>query len=1521
MLTLFTRVLIVLCSFTALCVDPPAGYALDDHSVIPQQLTVSSSAMDALLHGPLLFRQNSGQWERKVLFRTNVDGAVASFLKDGISFGFYRNVAAEGTSEGGREQLVWNLRFAGSNPHAVLQGERAQEVRTTYIGADAGGVTSRSVPSYSQVYYRNLYDGIDLKYYGSGENLKYDYILRPGADAGNIRMECNGIAGLYISYTGDLQVMTPWGALTEKRPYAYQNIAGEQHEVDVRYELLNDTTFGFHIYGAYDTSRELVIDPVSVQWSTFVGGRGLGYLHDIVVDSIGNVYGTGWYSSFFPTTPGVFREKLGVEDNSLREGGILVFKLRHDGKALEYATYIGRGEGCAIAVNSKGEAYVAGSASDVAGEAPFPYTTSAYQNSQGGNLFVLKLNPSGTQLQYCAQIGFVESNWNNYESIDMALDTQGQPVITGETAGGAFPVTTVMLPDHQQSRSDIFVCKLNADGSQIVFSTLIGGSRRDAGSGIRLTTSGEIVLIGNTRSTDFPTTPGALQASYKGNDGDMGDIVVLRLDSSATRLLASTYIGGIDWDTGTDVEVSASGDIYITGCTYSSDFPVTPKAYSKKIGSNLTADIILVKLSNDLSAIKYSTCIGTKEDEYASSMALNALGEVYLVGYTVSKEFPTANNSLITRCGRGTGGDYIVAKISADASKLLFSFCLGNDYSAMASVGCFAPFKTVEYCTGGIASLSLMPSKCSANLAVSVLTSTAAIDASPFPTTELVFQPYPYNKEFQPAILMIAEKTEIRAEFQPVINCQQFEFVNTSASTDDGRQLSWLWDFGDGETSNEKQPVHIYAQPGSYKVSLTVKGCEASSIVTALVTTRSITITASGDATVCPHTPVPLKVELSGPVEGTPVMYRWEPAMLVDDPSSPTPIATPDKSTTFIVTVTTTTGCIAIDSVTVQTFPFPLVEAGPDATICKSQSVRIGKMQSATGTYTWTPAIGLDNPSVATPLATPEVATTYILQYSDGRCTGYDTIVVTVRGNLVVEAGRDTTICIGQSVRLGSTAGEGTYLWTPEAGLDDPHSATPIATPGQTTTYIVFHTAGLCTGYDTVVVTVMPPPLVDAGPDIVACIGESIRLQGSSEGISFSWTPSEGMDDPTSLTPTIFPDQTTVYTLTVLNSLGCSSSDTVAVTVKSLVSIAGATEMTICEGDSVVLQATGGEQYRWLPQEGLSDATSARPTASPKTTTRYIVELLDSRCPSSDTVMIHVLPAPPVTVSNDTTICFGESIQLYAQGAEKYVWAPSDGLSATDIANPIARPHTTTMYVVQATDERGCTVRDSVNVSVRQPQRFLISIDELSAPVGDTLTIPVLANIDNGTLVLPVLKVRIRYDLRLLNILGVSNGQISHVVTNEQGILDIELHDVQVSGRTVLTEIHCGSLLSRTTETALEVDILTEEACVQMETRNGKFTRGPICAGGYDVGLLKLPQLHVYPVPAGDQVQVHISDMQEESRVQLYDLYGRLVIDQSLQPREEQLLTLDVGHLGAGTYTLIARSASATISNILYIVR
>jgi PKD repeat protein len=1505
MLTVFTRIAaVVWCSFMVLCVvDPPDVRASDRETAIPQSVTASSSIMDALLHGPLLFRENSGQWEQSVLFRTDVSGAVTSFLKDGVSFGFYRNVRSDETSEAGREQLVWNLHFAGSNSAVIVQGEQAQHIQTTYIGVDAGGVRSRSVPSYAQVYYRELYDGIDLKYYGSGEHLKYDYILHPGADVANIRMECNGIAGLYISYNGDLQVMTPWGALTENRPYAYQNIQGEQREVDVRYELLNDTTFGFRIYGAYDTSRALVIDPLSIRWSTFVGGRGTGYLRNIAVDSIGNVYGTGWYTSSFPTTPGVFKPRMDEKDG----GNVLVLKLRHDGKALEYATYIGIGIGHAIAVNRKGEAYVIGSEYHNIGESSFPYTASAYQNPKGGNLFALKLNATGTQLQYCARIGFaVASGDDNLRQMDIILDAQEQPVITGGTASDDFPATT-FIPPSDHYIGGMFVCKLDNDG-QILFSTIIANA---TGAGIDLTTSGEIVLVGNTRSTDFPVTPGALQSSYRGDP--MGDIVVARLDPSATRLLASTYLGGNYWDIGNDIKASASGDIYIAGFSSSMDFPVTPKAYGKRVNDEYITDIVLVKLSNDLSTLRYSTFIGGKGWDYAHEMALNDLGEVYIGGFTTSKDFPSVINSPVIRCGKegAMRADNVVIKINADATDLLFSFCLGlsNDLAG-------------EQAQYGMTSVALMPGSCTAHLAVAVATRTVTPNGAEFPTTELVFQSYPYNKEFQPAVLMVAEKTEIRAGFRPVVNCSRVEFINVSASTDDGQQLSWLWDFGDGETSVEKNPVHTYAQPGSYKVVLTVKGCEASSTITATVTTGSLVVDAGDDVLVCPRTPVPLKAELAGLAEGTPVLYRWEPAALVDDPSSATPIATPDKSTTFIVTVTTTTGCVAVDSVRIQTFAFPLVDAGPDVVLCKSRSMRIGAMQEATGTYTWTPTTGLDNPSAARPLATPEITTTYILHYSDGRCEGTDTMVVTVHGSLVVDAGRDTTICAGQSVRLGSATEEGTYSWTPVEGLDDPHSAMPVATPGKTTMYVVFHTVGECSGYDTVVVTVLPPALVDAGADTVICTGEVVRLQGRSEGKNFVWSPADEMDDPTSLTPTVRPKKTTTYTLTVHNSLGCISSDQVTVIVEPPVAIGGEKELTICEGDSVVLQAEGGDgMYRWTPQEGLSDAQSARPTASPGKTTRYVVELLNGRCRSSDTVLVHVLPAPNITVSDDATICLGESVELHAQGAQHYEWFPADGLSATDIANPVARPQKTTLYVVQATDDVGCPVRDTVRVTVRQPQQLTISLDEFSAPVGDTLTIPIHVSMDQGTLTIPVLTVRIRYDIRLLDMLGVSAGQTKHSVANEKGILDITLHDVPVSGSMLLTEIHCRSLLTKSTETVLEVEAVTGEKCVQVETRNGKFIRGPICAGGYDVGVLIMPQLQVYPVPAGEQVQVHISDMPEDTRLQLYDLYGKLVLDRNVQARDEQFLTLDVSRLGGGTYTLVARSASATISRILSIVR
>ncbi|MDQ3191756.1 MAG: DNRLRE domain-containing protein, partial [Bacteroidota bacterium] len=434
-------------------------------------------------------------------------------------------------------------------------------------------------------------------------------------------------------------------------------------------------------------------------------------------------------------------------------------------------------------------------------------------------------------------------------------------------------------------------------------------------------------------------------------------------------------------------------------------------------------------------------------------------------------------------------------------------------------------------------------------------------------------------------------------------------------------------------------------------------------------------------------------------------IYSWSPTTGLSNANISNPIAKPISTTTYIVTGTKGDGCQTTDSVIVNVNPLPYVNVGSDVSICSGGSVQLNA--SGASTYSWNPSTGLSNPSIANPVASPGSTITYIVTGTNSiGCQNSDTMVVQVNSLPVVSAGPDVNICSGDSIQLNAS-GADTYSWSPSTGLSNPNIVNPFASPSSTTTYIVTGTINDigCQSSDTIVVQVKPLPSVSAGPDVSICSGDSVQLNASG-ALTYSWSPTTGLSDPNIANPIANPASTITYTVIGTKLNGCQNTDSVVVTVNGLPYIyVNNGNLIICEGDSTQLYANaeplnGPHTYSWSPITGLSDPNIFNPIASPAVTTTYTVTGTDSNgCQNTDVVFVQVNPALIIDAGTDKTICYGDSVQLNASGAQTYSWSPSTGLSNPNIANPIASPASTITYIVTGT-EGNCQNMDTVVVQV-----------------------------------------------------------------------------------------------------------------------------------------------------------------------------------------------------------------------------
>ena len=594
--------------------------------------------------------------------------------------------------------IALGLRLIGANSQVALRGQHRVRGKINYLIGGEPRSWRRGIPAYTEVQDRNVYPGIDLIYTGNRRQLEYDFAVSPGAEPGKIVLEFEGADKVTLDANGDLLLYVAGAIVRQRRPVAFQEIDGVRREVSANYLITKRSQVAFQL-GAYDRRRSLIIDPTveystftgsSVQgtagwgfavdtsgnayvsgmtgaanfpttfgtvqtsyagsgdafvsklnpagsdliYSTYLGGSGNDYADAMSVDASGNAYIAGQTNSTnFPVTSGAFQTHLRGKVNAF------VSKLNADGSSLVYSTYLGGSDwdfGAGIAVDANNNAYVTGGTRS----ADFPVTAGAIQTKFGGGLwdvFVSKISTDGSSLIYSTYLGGDGGNQEVFGDVgwDIAVDASGNAYVTGDGTPN-FPTTSGAF--QTSCRSGIlnaFISKINPAGSELVYSTYVGGSSWDWADTIAVDAQGNAYLGGNANSNDFPVTAGAFQKSNRGGE----DGVIFKLNPTGSALQYSTYLGGVGYEVIQGIAVDQSGDAFVTGVTGSTNFPTTVDALQGTLSGSY--DAFLTELSPQGSALVYSSYIGGRNVDWGYGVELDPQGEVYVSGVTSSSDFPT----------------------------------------------------------------------------------------------------------------------------------------------------------------------------------------------------------------------------------------------------------------------------------------------------------------------------------------------------------------------------------------------------------------------------------------------------------------------------------------------------------------------------------------------------------------------------------------------------------------------------------------------------------------------------------------------------------------------------------------------------------------------------------------------------------------------------------------------------------------------------------------------------------------
>jgi len=612
---------------------------------------------------PLAFEANQGQLDPHVKFVSRGAGYSLFLTPTETVMTLRRPSRGEPSSRGTRalpsqeeKSAVLRMKLVGANAETQVFGQDELPGKSNYFRGNDPTKWRSSVPQYARVRYTNVYPGMDLAYYGNQRELEYDFVLRPGADPGQIRLRIEGAKRLRLEH-GDLVLSRSEGKVLLRHPHIYQVANGKRRVIHGHYVVNNKNEVGFRV-ASYDRARTLVIDPV-LAYSTYVGGSKEESGASIAVDSAGNAYITGQDrgSTDFPTENPI---------QSTYGGGFtdaFVTKINADGSAAVYSTYLGgsqndTGEG--IAVDSAGNAYLTGQTDSN----DFPLVN-AIQAVPSGNStgFVTKINAAGNALVYSTFLG--GTGGDNGSRI--AVDSAANVYVTGYTLSTDFPIVNAIQPTFGGGLLDSFVTKINAAGNAFVYSTYLGGSGDDVGTGIAVNSTGKVYLTGVTTSINFPTV-NAIQPTLH---SPYGNAFVTKINAGGTALVYSTYLGGSSSEDGEGIAVDPGGNVYVAGGTTSADFPIVNAIQPVLNGFG---DAFVTKINPAGSALLYSTYLGGSNGEGARGIASDSAGNAYVTGITESPDFPTLNAIQPAYAGNR---DLFVTSINAAGTAFIYSTYLG----------------------------------------------------------------------------------------------------------------------------------------------------------------------------------------------------------------------------------------------------------------------------------------------------------------------------------------------------------------------------------------------------------------------------------------------------------------------------------------------------------------------------------------------------------------------------------------------------------------------------------------------------------------------------------------------------------------------------------------------------------------------------------------------------------------------------------------------------------------------------
>lgn len=916
--------------------------------------------------------------------------------------------------------FVYDMQLAGAKLE-TMQLRDSLDFSLNFILGQDQNQWAAAIKPVSQLIFPDVYPGIDLLFKHNGHLLKYEFIVRAGADPRVIKWDINGLIP-ERQKTGEIHYPTPFGEMIEENPFVYQLQNGSQKTIKAQFRL-DKQQISFKL-GAYDKTQTLVIDPALI-FATFSGSTVDNWGFSATSDGAGNGYLGGIASGMgYPTSVGAFDDSY-----NLGQWDIAISKYSADGQLLLYSTYLGGGDveyPMSMITDTLQQLVILGKSRSN----NFPVSATAYDDQYNGafDIIVTKLNASGSALIGSTYIGGTANDGHNrlparsfYQGDSTALeynygdDSRGEVVldasfnvyVASNTSSTNFP-TQSPLQSTNLGLQDAVLFKLNPNLSSLVYATYLGGADDDAAYGLVVVEpSRSVVVVGGTKSANFVNIPvsGYDQSYNGGTDG-----WILSVGASGNSISSRTFIGTSQSDQAFLVQLDNQNRVYVVGQSRGS-FPILPATIYNNAGSKH----FIQRYNFNLTQLELSTVVGPVNGSSPSlsptALLVDLCRRIYIAGWGGNTNalnpnlgaWPVSPSAFQSTTD---GADFYFMVLDSNASALLYASYFGGSVSEHVDGG------TSRFNTQGVVYQAVCAG-CGGNSNFPVTAGAYSVTNNSNNCNAAIFK---FDMEmFQPIASFVTQYPDT-----PV--CQLVPVLFQSTGT---ANATYFWDFGlPGATSTLANPSYTYTTTGTFTVTLIVSNCVGSDTIrrnVSVVAPATLDVSAVPD--LCPNDTISL--QLSGANS-----YRWIAQAGLLDTVGNAPRFTGSSSTWVYLWAANSVGCEIYDSVFVRVLPNRQVL--PDSLLaCLGGGITIQpNLGLEVASFFWEAHPAITNVNQQTQLVNPAVSTIFYLNSTDtSGCSQRDSVYVGVQPTVFANAGPDRYTCSTDSFTLIARGGQ-RYLWS-----------------------------------------------------------------------------------------------------------------------------------------------------------------------------------------------------------------------------------------------------------------------------------------------------------------------------------------------------------------------------------------------------------------------------------------------------------------------------------------------------------